>query len=321
MLHLACPLLIAAEALDTQRDNVRAFIDKMVDEHQLERGQLTTTLAQATSKESILKAMRRPAEKSKPWYEYRKIFINPQRINAGVKFWQTHAADIERVAQKYGVPAEIIVAILGVETHYGKLTGSYRVIDALATLAFDYPPRSTFFTQELGEFFLLAAEEDVDLLGATGSYAGAMGAPQFIPSSYRNYSTDGDADGKRDLFTNWQDIFASVAHYFIGHGWQPNGPVVSRASMDARVAQRLALDKILPVYRVGFLRSQGIRFDSIADDDALSMIVTLDGEDALESWVGYQNFYVITRYNRSKMYAMAVVQLAEAIKELVDDDR
>ncbi len=309
----ACTL--SAHALDVSRDNVKAFIDNMVESHNLQRNEVVDVLKQAEVKESILKAMRRPAEKSKPWHEYRKIFLNKRRIEQGVAFWQTHGDAIEKVASDRGVPTEIIIAIIGVETNYGRLKGSYRVVDALSTLAFDYPPRSPFFTKELENFFLLSREEPVDLLTAKGSYAGAMGAPQFMPSSYRNYAADGDSDGSRDLFDNWDDVFASIANYFIDHGWQPEGPVVSRASADPRLAERLELNKILPVYRAGFLQSQGIEFDRMGHEDDLSMVVNLDGEDELETWVGYQNFYVITRYNRSKMYAMAVHQLGLAIHE------
>ncbi len=265
-------------------------------------------------KESILKAMSRPAEKSKPWFEYRKIFLNDKRRDRGVKFWQEHADELERVSVETGVPAEIIVAIIGVETHYGKITGSYRVIDALSTLAFAYPPRSEFFTKELEHFFLLSQEEDVDLTTAKGSYAGAMGSPQFIPSSYRFYSHDGDGDGKRDLFNNWTDIFSSVAHYFLDHGWQPGGPVVNKVAIKPEIAKRLELKRVFPVYRVGFMRDQGVAVPSSVDADDLSMIVNLDIEDGIETYAGYQNFYVITRYNRSKMYAMAVVQLAEELR-------
>ena len=304
-----------ANALDVSRDNVQAFINNLVETHNLDRDDVTSVLETVEIKESILKAMRRPAEKSKPWHEYRQIFLNKGRIKRGVAFWQEHKEAIERVARERGVPPQIIVAIIGVETNYGRLKGSYRVVDALSTLAFDYPPRSPFFTKELENFFLLSLEEPVDMLSAKGSYAGAMGAPQFMPSSYRVYAADGDADGTRDLFENWDDVFASIANYFIDHGWLPDGPVVSRAQASVRIAQRLELDRIMPVYRTGFLQSQGIQFDRIGGEDDLSMVVNLEGEDALETWVGYQNFYVITRYNRSKMYAMAVHQLGEAIHD------
>lgn len=312
VIGLSC---VSVHALDTKRDNIQTFINTMVVDYHFDRGQVTSVLAQAETKESILKAISRPAEKSKPWHEYRTLFVNDKRINGGVKFWREHKQAIERAAKETGVPPEIIVAIIGVETYYGGNTGSYRVIDALSTLAFDYPPRSEFFTKELENFFLLAKEDGVDLLTAKGSYAGAMGAPQFMPSSYRVYSADGDGDGKRDLFSSWEDIFTSIANYFIGHGWQPNEPVVSRIDLDVQTAEKLALEKILPVYRVGFLRGQGLNFEQVTGDEALAMIVNLDGKESLETWIGYQNFYTITRYNRSKMYAMSVHQLGDAIRE------
>ncbi|MFK8028619.1 MAG: lytic murein transglycosylase B [Gammaproteobacteria bacterium] len=307
-----------ASALDVTRDNVKQFINNMVETHNLDRESVTNVLKQVEIKESILEAMRRPAEKSKAWHEYRNIFLKERRINQGVAFWQEHREAIERVSKERGVPPEIIVAIIGVETNYGRLKGSYRVIDALATLAFDYPRRSPFFTKELENFFLLANEEPIDLLAAKGSYAGAMGAPQFMPSSYRNYASDGDADGSIDLFNNWDDVFASIANYFIDHGWQSEAPIVSRATADLRLAKRLELKRILAVYRVGFLHSQGIEFDSTAHEDELALVMNLEGKDEIETWVGYENFYVITRYNHSKMYAMAVHQLGQNIRQGVE---
>lgn len=306
---------------DMQREDIQAFVQNMANEHQLDPKNVAKMVEAAESKESILKAMRRPAEKSKPWHEYRKIFLNEKRIKGGAAFLNEHREALEQVAADTGVPAAMMTAIIGVETNYGRLKGSYRVIDALATLAFDYPPRSPFFTKELGQFMLLVREENIDPLTAKGSYAGAMGAPQFMPSSYRVYANDGDNDGQRDLFNNWDDVFASIANYFIGHGWQPEAAVVSRAQATRpKVAERLELRRILPVYRAQFLRNQGLEFESVTEPDELAMVVNLEGEDAMETWVGYQNFYVITRYNRSKMYAMAVLQLSEAIQARADDN-
>ncbi|MEM7082574.1 MAG: lytic murein transglycosylase B [Pseudomonadota bacterium] len=311
----------STQTLDIERDNVQAFINVMVNEHQLARGDVEAVLKQAETKESILEAMRRPAEKSKPWHAYRKIFLTSRRIREGVAFWKTHRDAIESVADARGVPPEIIVAIIGVETHYGRITGSYRVVDALSTLAFDYPPRSPFFTKELEHFFLLSSEEPVELLNAKGSYAGAMGAPQFIPSSYRRYAADGDDDGRRNLFTSWHDVFASIANYFVEHGWQTGGPIVSRADGDPRLAERLELRRLATVYRTEFLQQEGLQFERLSGADDRAMVINFEGETEPEIWIGYQNFYVITRYNRSKMYAMAVHQLSEAIRDgmLVDE--
>ncbi|MEN0045011.1 MAG: lytic murein transglycosylase, partial [Pseudomonadota bacterium] len=219
-MHSTCRLLIAtlallcagtASAIDTDRDDVRAFIDEMVEQHGFERAELVVLLGEAEVQEGILEAMRRPAERTKPWHEYRDIFIQPKRVKAGVAFWAEHADAIERISADTGVPAEILVGIIGVETYYGRITGKHRVLDALVTLGFDYPPRANFFRKELGQFLQLAREEDIDPRTALGSYAGAMGAPQFIPSSYRAYADDGDGDGRKDLFNNWDDVLASVA--------------------------------------------------------------------------------------------------------------
>ena len=177
--------------------------------------------------------MSRPAERVVPWFEYRNIFMTEERIAAGVRFWTEHAATLEQVAERYGVAPEMIVAIVGIETYFGTRMGKYRVLDALATLAFAYPPRAAFFASELESFLLLTREEQVDPTAALGSYAGAMGAGQFIPSSYRAYAVDADADGKRDLWTDWDDVFGSVANYFAKHGWRTGEPVM-RAGDAAR---------------------------------------------------------------------------------------
>jgi membrane-bound lytic murein transglycosylase B len=211
-------------ALDTGRDDVSSFVDELVNEHQFDRDWLVSTLGDGETKQKILDAMSRPAEKTLAWHEYRKIFVTSKRINAGVKFWEKHSERLTRISAETGVPPEIIAAIVGVETFYGRLTGGYRVLDALATLGFDYPPRAKFFRGELKEFFLLARDEQLDLPEVLGSYAGAMGPPQFIPSSYRAYAVDGDGDGRRDLLGSWDDILASVANYFVKHGWRSGEP-------------------------------------------------------------------------------------------------
>jgi membrane-bound lytic murein transglycosylase B len=187
-----------------------AFIDKMVSAHGFDRAELTALIGAAVIDQTILDAMSRPAERVVPWFEYRNIFMTEERIAAGVRFWSEHAATLEQVAERYGVAPEMVVAIIGIETFFGTRMGRYRVLDALATLAFAYPPRSAFFTSELEAFLLLSREEQVDPTAALGSYAGAMGAGQFIPSSYRAYAVDADADGKRNLWTNWDDVFGSV---------------------------------------------------------------------------------------------------------------
>jgi len=269
--------------------------------------------AEAERKQAILDAISRPAEKVKPWKDYRPIFITDARISKGVKFWQQNAEALARAEREYGVPAQTIVAIIGVETFYGGNTGSWRVIDALSTLCFDYPPRSPFFCQQLKEFLLLARQEQVDPLSVKGSYAGAMGLPQFMPSSFRAYAVDFDNDGHIDIWNNPTDAIGSVANYFKQHGWTQGGDVVSRASVQGdKAAQGLTVG-IEPQLTAAQLHELGWS-SSLQLDDALKVTAfRFDGADGEEYWLGLPNFYTITRYNRSPMYAMAVYQLSQAL--------
>ncbi|NNF67008.1 MAG: lytic murein transglycosylase B, partial [Gammaproteobacteria bacterium] len=202
---------LATQAFDPGQ--LDSFASEVAERHDLDEAWVREILASATTKQSILKAISRPAEKARPWHEYRSLFINDRRINDGVVFWQQHRDILEQVSEDCGIPAEIIVAILGIETHYGSRAGTFRIIDALSTLAFEYPPRSKFFRSELEQFFLLVREHDIDPLSAKGSYAGAMGAAQFISSSYRNYAVDGSGDGKIDLWQDWRDVIGSIGNY------------------------------------------------------------------------------------------------------------
>lgn len=273
------------------------------------------TLNKAVYQQKIIDAMNRPAEAVKPWSEYRKIFLVPARIDGGKKFYLENKPALDKIAAETGVPAEYIVAIIGVETMYGKNTGSYRVLDALYTLAFDFPKRAPFFAGELAQLFALTAEEkQLDILQLKGSYAGAMGMGQFMPSSYRNWGKDGDNDGRRDLITHKPDVFASIAKYFVDHGWQKGGPVVARAQK-APAAAEFKPETLDPVYPLSNLQSRG--FTPQAGQPAIegATLLSLDGEAGREYWFGYRNFYVITRYNRSPMYALSVHQLAQAIRE------
>ncbi|NJN51250.1 MAG: lytic murein transglycosylase B, partial [Gammaproteobacteria bacterium] len=229
-----------------------------------------------------------------------------------VEFWRAHAAELARAEAQFGVPAQMIVSIIGVETRYGRNTGSYRVADALSTLAFDYPPRSSFFRSELTQFLLLAREEGSEPLSLTGSYAGAMGYGQFIPSSYRAYAVDFDGDGKRDIWRNTSDAIGSVANYFKVHGWKSESPVVVQAEPLDRRADAIANDALALNHTVGSIRALGMTMPGYADEEP-AMLVKLEGANGPEYWVGMQNFYVITRYNRSTMYALAVHQLSDAL--------
>ncbi len=295
--------------------DLQQFIDKMVTEHGFNEAELEQVFAEVEVKDSILKAISRPAEKSKPWYEYRDIFLTGSRIAGGVEFWQQHKEALAEAEQQYGVPAEIIVAILGVETRYGGNVGGYRVIDALSTLAFRYPPRSPFFTSELENFLILTREEQMSQLEPVGSYAGAMGLGQFMPSSYRAYAVDFDDDGHRDIWTNPTDAIGSIANYLALHGWVPGESIVHRTELDKPLPDGINGTDLKPAYSREQLAAAGFSLAQLpAGDDPLS-VIALTQPDGEEYWLGRQNFYAITRYNHSRMYAMAVVQLAEAIRQ------
>jgi len=302
-----------AAALDVNRPDVQKFIAGMVDEYDYDRDVLIAAIGEAETKQKILDAISRPAERSLNWAEYRAIFLTDERIEAGAKFWQEHRTDIERISAETGVSPDILVGIIGVETYFGRITGSYRVIDALSTLAFDYPPRAKFFTRELQQFLLLIREEGIDAAQPTGSYAGAMGRPQFMPSSYRAYAVDSSDDGQRDIWSNWQDVIGSVANYFVRHGWQAGNEVVARATLGDTWQGKPPANTLKPAETVASLSEQGIVFATGMGVDHTSQLVTLEGNDGDEYWVGFHNFFVITKYNRSVMYALAVYQLGQEI--------
>jgi membrane-bound lytic murein transglycosylase B len=302
----------------SQHPEAQIFVDEMVRDHGFAREQLTAWLKAAEKQQSILEAIARPAEKTKTWKEYRPIFIVPLRIDNGAKFWQEHQAILQRAEQTYGVPAEIIVAIIGVETNYGRNTGSHKVINALTTLAFDYPPRSPFFRKELQNYFLLTRDQQQDPLVLTGSYAGAMGYGQFMPSSYRAYAVDFDGDGLTDIWHNTTDAIGSVANYFKQHGWQTGMPVVTRVRFDGDATQETFNDIQPPQISVKQWQTRGFTAVLPWADETPVSILQLDGQLGVEYWFGTQNFYTITRYNRSHMYSMAVQQLSQLIKQKME---
>ncbi len=314
ILALAASLISSpALAIDTEREDVKAFIDSMVEEHAYDREKLVSVLEAAESKESILTAISKPAERTLEWDGYRNIFLKDERIQLGAQFWRDHESELNRISEKTGVSIEILVGIIGVETYYGKITGNYRVLDALATLGFDYPPRSKFFLSELEHFLLLVREEGMEATNATGSYAGAMGRPQFMPSSYRAYAVDSTDDGKRDIWDNWSDVIGSVANYFVRHKWNRGEPVVAAATLGGQWSGDVPENTLNPKETVGSLSRQGVLFSTTLDNDQKSQLLTLNGADGTEHWVGFHNFFVITRYNRSVMYALAVHQLGQEI--------
>lgn len=305
----------AARALDLERADVRDFVERVALEQQLDAATVRSILGLARIQPQIIEAISRPAERVRPWHEYRKIFMTEERISAGAEFWREHREQIERVAANSGVPPEILVGIIGVETFYGRITGRYRVLDALATLAFEYPPRGAFFTRELEQFLMMAREQGLEIETPLGSYAGAMGLPQFIPSSYRAYAVDGDGDGRIDLWNSIDDILASVANYFKAHGWRPGEPVAAPAVAGDRDPSALARQGLSADLTVGALWDAGIGLAGPAprDRDAAAGLFVLEHEEGPRYWAGFHNLYVITRYNRSLMYALAVHQLGEAI--------
>ncbi len=292
------------------------FIERMATQYRFDPETLRSIFADAQIKPTILEVMKRPAE-AKPWYEYRKIFLTERRIREGVRFWQRHRTLLKQVEKAYGVAPEIIVAILGVETLYGTNTGSFRVLDALSTLAFAYPRRADYFAGELEQFLLLSREERLDPRHPQGSYAGAMGWPQFMPSSFRHYAADFDGDGQRDIWNNPADVVASVANYFAKSGWQSRQPIAIRLSNQA---ESLANTDLNPKFTLAELKRRGLPSNPYPDYLAAN-VLRLDGEDGPEIWLGFHNFYVITRYNRSLLYAMAVYQLAERIKSQLEETK
>jgi membrane-bound lytic murein transglycosylase B len=312
------PLPPSAAALDLERPEVQAFVDDVAARNHLDHAWVARVIGAAESKPSVIEAISRPAERVKPWYEYRAIFVTDKRIRDGREFYAAHRALLEEVATRTGVPGELIAAIVGIETFYGHLTGRYRVIDALATLAFDYPPRSTYFRGELEQFLLLAREAGFDPLSATGSYAGAMGAPQFMPRSYRSFARDGDADGRIDLWNDWPDIVESVAHYFVANGWHHGEPIVVDAGLWDPDVEGLPGTRLDLVESVASLHARGVEFDSPLADDAQALFVALREPAAPAYRVGFHNFWVITRYNRSAMYALVATELAAAIAAPAD---
>ncbi|MDJ0813479.1 MAG: lytic murein transglycosylase B [Woeseiaceae bacterium] len=315
-------LLIApmAQALDVGRPDVESFIDTMVDQYDYDRETLRDILGEAEKKQSVLDAISRPAEKTLNWAEYRKIFLTRERVNAGAAFWRANREELEDIERRTGVPVEMLVGIIGVETYYGRITGGYRVLDALATLAFYYPPRSKFFRSELEQFLLLVREEGMDPEDAVGSYAGAMGRPQFMPSSFRAYAVDSTGDGKRDIWNNWEDVAGSIANYFNAHGWRTGEEVTTRATIGERWSGPFPKNILKATGTIDSLSDQGVMFATGLPGDAAAQLLTLEGEGGTEHWVGFHNFFVITRYNRSVMYALAVHQLGQEIALAVRGD-
>lgn len=323
MLRLAALCLVAslsssclAESTAGPHPGVEDFAKKAAAEHELDEQAVLDLLQQAEFKQSIVDAISRPAE-AKPWYDYRPIFLTEKRIEQGVAFWKDNSERIARAAERYQVDPQYIVAIIGVETFYGRITGSYRVLDALATLSFYYPDtgndRSAFFSSELMNFIVLGQEENLPLVDVTGSYAGAMGLGQFMPSSYRAYAVDLDDDGRRDLWSSLDDIIGSVANYLHVHGWDYGQPVAMKATRAAEADMNLVSRKDFKVKNSVAELADGGFTAANADPEAMATVTGLEEKSGEEYWLTFKNFYVITRYNRSPLYAMAVHELSEEI--------
>jgi membrane-bound lytic murein transglycosylase B len=294
------------------RPEVQAFIDERVEDG-MDRAFLEQLFEDVEPQQRILDLISRPAE-ARPWKDYRPIFVNDLRIERGEVFMSEQAEWLERAEETFGVDRWLIAAIIGVETNYGRNLGGFRVLDALVTLGFDYPPRQAFFRSELSHFLELVQEEALDLRETRGSYAGAMGRGQFISSSYRAFAVDFDGDGRRDLIDSWPDAIGSVANYFREHDWQTGEPVVARARAEGDAHEALLGAGYQARFSLAELAAHGVYPAEAVAADALFSLIRLEGSDGMEFYLGYPNFYVITRYNRSPLYAMAVHQLTEALR-------
>jgi len=318
----AAPVDLTPVPFEVARAN---FVRDTAARYGIPAAQIEATLAQAQIRDPIIAAMSRPAERVKPWNEYRPMFISQARIEGGKKFLAQHRDELMRVQQRTGVPAEVIVAIIGVETSYGGNTGNYRVLDALYTLAFKYPRsgdpaklerevrRELFFRDELSRLFALTRDEKLDITAIKGSYAGAMGMGQFMPSSYLDYAVDGNGDGRRDLFNSYDDVFSSIANYFVKKGgWVRGGPVAVPATLQAG-REEFNPTEWAPTWTLPQLAQRGYQPSVPVAAGLTATPITLEGSTGKQYWLGFQNYYAITRYNLSKMYAMAVYQLSQAI--------
>jgi len=291
------------------------FVDSMVEKYQLDATKMTQWIAMAETKQTIIDAMNRPAEGSLSWTQYSKIFLTKKRLSEGVEFWKKYQKELARAEKTYGVPAEMIVAIIGVETFYGKIKGNYRVLDALYTLGFHYPRRAKFFKSELGHFFRLTEQQNWQPETRIGSYAGAMGYGQFMPSSYISYAVDFDNDGAKDLINNPVDAIGSVAYYFKRYGWKKDQDVIVRARLTNWQASKLSGRSTKTKFTISSLKEKGVVTSSKIAADTKVSLLTFEHESKNEYWMGLHNFYVISRYNRSHMYSMAAYQLSQQLKK------
>lgn len=304
--------VVAPAGAQTIRPEVEAFVEEMATRHRFDPKALRSVFARVQPRPNIVKAMSAPAT-ARPWHEFREMYVDARRIEGGVRFWNDHAVLLERAAREFGVPAEILVATIGIETRYGRQLGRVKVLEALTTLAFDYPRRAAFFRNELEAFLLLGREQGWDYGEIRGSFAGAMGLPQFLPSSYRQYAVDFDSDGARNLWGQPADAVGSVANYYRAFGWIEGQRVAIPVTLDEKAIAELETGDIQPHRRIADFVAAGAVVPPDVSPDALGTLIKTDTGAGLQYWIALQNFYVITRYNRSVNYAMAVWELAQTI--------
>jgi membrane-bound lytic murein transglycosylase B len=309
----------AAAGFDLQRPEIAEFVNDVVSRDGLSRKDVRALLQEAQPQPKIIEIMNRPIEKVSPWWEYRDHFLTEERINDGARFWLDHRNSLDEIAGRYQVAPEYLVAILGIETLYGRNTGRFRVLDALTTLAFDYPPRHSYFRGELEQFLLLVKENRLDPRTVTGSYAGAMGAPQFMPSAYRRYAVDTSTERRSDLWTDWDDILSSVANYLHENGWTPGEPVLAETRLDPDPAFRIEPHNLALNETVASLGARGVTVALTVAPDTPVVLISAEERDGPAYRVGFRNFYVITRYNASARYGMAVYELAQAVARRVQE--
>lgn len=310
ILLFTCSIFVVSSVLSAELPGIPEFINEMVAKHQFKRDELVQVFQEAEHRQDVIDAMNTPST-LKPWLEYRAAFINPRRIDGGIKFWMKYAAALERAEKLYGVPQEIIIAVIGVETLYGRHAGNYRTLDALTTLTFDYPRRVEFFRNELEQYLLLAREQSFNMLSIRASYAGALGIPQFMPSSYRKNAVDFNGDGKIDLMTGAEDAIGSVANYLRQYGWKPGEPVAVRAVVeDVKRPDDVGAARSLVAW--GEL---GVTPQEKIGDGVYAYLLDFTIPGGKEYWFGFNNFAVITTYNNSSYYAMSVYQLAVELRK------
>jgi membrane-bound lytic murein transglycosylase B len=300
------------------RPDVQAFVREMVERHGFDQDALLKVFGGTRGAESAIRFMSpAPPGFRKSWIAYRARFVEPLRIREGLRFWRDHSGAVARAAERYGVPPEILVSIIGVETIYGRNTGDFRVMDALTTLSFDYPRRGAYFREELEQFLLLAREGGIDPLSWRGSFAGAVGLPQFMPTSIRKFAVDFDGDGRIDLRGSAVDAIGSVGRFLAEHGWQPGGTTHFSVTVEDEARARPAVEAGIPPSLTTLeLAAVGVTSpQEIPAGEKLTLVDLPNGDDSTHYVLGANNFWVITRYNRSYFYAMAVIDLARALKD------